>query len=84
VPYWLYPGEATIERYVPALPLSRDAERLNLLLRSLTLYRMAFGQPRQDDLLEYLQRTVPPEREAELVSSLRIELAPAITQRASG
>jgi len=84
VPYWLYPGDATIERYVPALPLSRDTERLDLLLRSLTLYRMAFGQPRQDDLLEYLQRTVPPEHVAELVSSLRIELAPAITQRASG
>jgi len=28
VPFWIYPeGEARIERYVPALPLSRDKER---------------------------------------------------------
>lgn len=56
VPYWVYPVEngAKIERYVPALPLSRDHERLAALRRSLAVYRMVFGQPRQEDLLAYL------------------------------
>jgi len=52
------PGTAKIERYVPALPFSRDEERYARVLRQVTLYRMVFGQPRQDDLLAYLQETV--------------------------
>ena len=28
VPYWLFPGDAKIERHVPALPFSREVERL--------------------------------------------------------
>lgn len=56
VPYWVYPvqGGAAIERHVPNLPLSRDAARYAALRRSLAVYRMVFGQPRQEDLLEYL------------------------------
>ena len=56
VPYWLYPlsGGAHIERHVPALPLSRDASQLDALKRSLAVYRMVFGQPRQDDLVTFL------------------------------
>ena len=55
VPYWLYPlsGGAHIERHVPALPLSRDASQLEALKRSLAVYRMVFGQPRQDDLVTF-------------------------------
>ena len=54
VPYWVHPGEAAIERYVPALPLSKEVSRLTELKRSLALYRLVFGQPRQEDLIEYL------------------------------
>ena len=56
VPYWLYPlpDGAHIERHVPALPLSRDAYQLEALKRSLAVYRMVFGQPRQDDLVTFL------------------------------
>jgi hypothetical protein len=55
VPFWIYTeGEARILRYVPALPLSRDRERLRELCRSLAVYRMVFGQPRQEDLVALL------------------------------
>ena len=56
IPFWIFPRAkgAAIERHVPALPLSRDAVRYSELRRSLVLYRMVFGQPRQEDLLEFL------------------------------
>lgn len=56
VPYWVFQheGGAQIERHVPLLPLSRDSERLDWLLRALTLYRLVFGQSRQEDLLHSL------------------------------
>ena len=37
VPYWLFPGEAAIERHVPALPLSREIAHLESLKRSLAV-----------------------------------------------
>ena len=54
VPYWLFPGDAKIERHVPAMPFSREVERLHELRRSLAIYRMVFGQSRQEDLIAYL------------------------------
>jgi hypothetical protein len=76
-PYWVYAidGGATIERYVPALPLSREIEKLELLKRSLAIYRLAFGQPRQDDLTLYLSR-LPEDRLRDVMSELRIDLTP--------
>lgn len=78
VPYWVYPveGGAAIERHVPAYPLSRDVERFKALRESLALYRMVFGQPRQEELLSYLARTVPQEKIPSLAEQLRISLAP--------
>jgi hypothetical protein len=55
-PYWVYPGPAKIEWHVLPYPLSRDGARLEQLLRDLALYRLAFGQPRQEDMLELLRR----------------------------
>ncbi len=52
VPYWVYPGEAKIERMVLMLPFSREVERYKNLMKSLANYRLAFGQPRQDELIE--------------------------------
>ena len=51
-PFWIYEGDASIERIVPMLPLSREHADLELLKASAATYRMAFGQPRHDDLLE--------------------------------
>ncbi|BBB08944.1 helicase-related protein [Sphingopyxis sp. EG6] len=52
VPYWIYPGEAKIERMVLMPPFSREHERYENLKKSLASYRLAFGQPRQDELVE--------------------------------
>ena len=78
VPYWLFPlpEGAHIERHVPALPLSRDAEQLTALKRSLAVYRMVFGQPRQDDLMAFLLEHCEPEKLQEIEPLLRIDLSP--------
>jgi hypothetical protein len=82
VPFWVYPleGGARIERRLMMLPLSREVERADELRRSLAVYRMVFGQPRQEDLVSYLLRSVPEERAKALSDLLRIDLSPpAIT-----
>ncbi|MFO0821177.1 MAG: helicase-related protein [Pirellulales bacterium] len=78
VPYWVFPHEngAVIERHVPALPLSRDADRLAQLRGSLALYRMVFGQPRQDELVNYLLARLPQDAVDQIVKDLRIDLEP--------
>ncbi|MEU5786807.1 helicase-related protein [Micromonospora purpureochromogenes] len=55
-PYWVFPGPARIERHVLPYPLSRDQARLDRLKADLVVYRLAFGQPRQEDLLTLLRR----------------------------
>ena len=79
MPYWLFPLEdgAFIERHVPALPLSRETRQLEALKRSLAVYRMVFGQPRQDDLLAYLLDRLTDEQIEEIGPLLRIDLTPA-------
>lgn len=76
LPYWVYPGDYAIERHVPRLPLSRDDYQLSALRRSLAVYRMVFGQPRQDDLMAYLLDRVGRERLEELAPLLRVNLSP--------
>jgi hypothetical protein len=78
VPFWIYPIEngARIERHVPSLPLSRDRRRLEALRRSLAIYRMVFGQPRQEDLLAFLLERVGSDRLREWAPLLRIDLSP--------
>lgn len=53
-PFWLLDGDVCIERYALSLPYSRETTMLGWLKRSVALYRLAFGQPRQDDLLSFL------------------------------
>lgn len=81
VPFWIYPIEngAKIERHVPHLPLSRDSERLMHLKQSLMLYRMVFGQSRQEDLMAYLSRRISLADVTQLVQRLQIRLAPPST-----
>ena len=80
-PYWLFPlpDGAHIERHVPVLPLSRDVLQLEALQRSLAIYRMVFGQPRQDDLMAFLLERLSPDRLGELEPLLRIDLSPGAT-----
>ena len=73
-PHWVYPGPATIERHLSPYPLSVDTARLERLKTDLALYRLTFGQPRQEDMLELLRKRgveAQPERMAEL----RIDLS---------
>lgn len=78
IPFWVYPDPdgAAIERYAPSYMLSRETERLEALRRSLAIYRMVFGQPRQEELLAYLARTLTPEELTEYDERLRVSLAP--------
>lgn len=78
VPYWVYEAEqgAHIERHVPALPHSKDRLRFVALQKTLALYRMVFGQPRQDDLMAFLMERVPEEVRARLVEELQVDLGP--------
>lgn len=76
--YWVYPGDAKIERHVPTLALSREWDRLPLMRRSLAVYRMVFGQPRQDDLLAYLLSRVPRDRLNQEMHRFRVDLSPRV------
>jgi hypothetical protein len=76
-PYWVFPGDACIERIVPLLPLSREIQRLHDLHRTLGAYRLAFGQPRQEDLLALLADRYQPTELTALVAELRIDLTPS-------
>lgn len=82
-PYWVYlaDGGAVIERHVPALPLSREADRLPALRSSLAVYRMVFGQPRQEDLLAYLLVRFSKEEVAAYIQELRINISPPVSSR---
>jgi len=76
VPYWLFPGDAKIERHVPAMPFSREVDRLHELRRSLAIYRMVFGQSRQEDLIAYLLAELPEDQRTEIVAELQVDLSP--------
>ena len=71
-PSWIPPlaGTARIERYVPALPLSKESHALRRLLRTVGAYRLVLGQPRQEDLLRYLGDSAAD------LDDLRIDLEP--------
>jgi hypothetical protein len=85
VPSWIFlSGPARIERLVPTLPFSRDEARLGALKRSLASYRLAFGQPRQEDLMAFLGRSLGDEEVARISEELRIELAPSPERSKTG
>jgi hypothetical protein len=76
-PFWIFPeGDSKIERYVPRLPHSREVLQQMRLQRSLVLYRMVFGQHRQEDLIAYLRQRFSDEQIGKLVDICRIDLSP--------
>jgi len=79
IPFWVYSvtNGAKIERHVPAVPLSREQERIVALRSSLAVYRLVFGQNRQEDLLAYLIGRFGESELHEIADSLRMDLAPA-------
>jgi hypothetical protein len=77
-PFWVFEGPARIERHALTLPMSRDEQRLEELARLLGIYRLAFGQPRQDELLAALQRVPNVE---DRLHELLIDLRPLVAAR---
>ncbi|MFI2294468.1 helicase-related protein [Isoptericola sp. NPDC019571] len=74
-PWWVFTGDAAIERLVPTLPLSAEVARLQELVRATSLYRMTLGQPRQSELLEVLDGLSPVEQQR-VRDAISINLAP--------
>jgi hypothetical protein len=76
-PWWVFGrGPAKIERLVPVMPFSREAVRLPQLRKMLAAYRLAFGQPRQEELIEFLGADRDDAKLLDLASRLRIDLSP--------
>jgi hypothetical protein len=53
-PFWITTGSTCIQRHVLPYPLSQDHDRYRRLKEDLAVYRLTFGQPRQEDLAELL------------------------------
>lgn len=49
---------------------------MSSLLKTLALYRLAFGQPRQAELVEHLLTNISEERIGEIRNKLMIDLSP--------
>lgn len=78
MPYWIFERDdgARVERRVPLMPCSREVRQLARLKRGLALYRLVFGQPRQQDLLGYLSEKLPDQDIQETVDKWKIDLSP--------
>ncbi|MBF6555068.1 MAG: helicase [Acidimicrobiales bacterium] len=74
-PWWTYPGDSKIERWIPSFPLSKDQQREFRLKVQRALYRLAFGQPRQEDLVSILDLQGYADDD-ERLAHLRIDLRP--------
>jgi len=72
-------GPAKIERHVPVLPFSKESVALPRLRKTLAAYRLAFGQPRQEELIEFLGAERSDVDLLLLASRLRIDLSPPRT-----
>lgn len=75
VPFWCLSDEQDIkiERIVPLYPLSRDVGSYERLIKILSLYRLTLGQPRQEELLDYILHNDIP---ADTLKELFINLSP--------
>jgi hypothetical protein len=78
MPFWIYEdvdNPTRVERIVPLPPFSSENAKFKALKRSLAVYRLAFGQPRQEDLIEYLSG-MDEEHDEAVLRSMQLNLAP--------
>ena len=73
VPHWIAEGPCRVERRVPLLPYTSEVAALKLLKRQLAAYRLVFGQPRQEELMNLIVNAAMPIDE---IQALTINLAP--------
>jgi formylglycine-generating enzyme required for sulfatase activity len=87
VPFWhVETTEANsfkIERIIPFYRFSRDRAKLWSILRTLAIYRLAFGQPRQSELIEHLLKHLPEDKIGAVREKLMVNLSP-ISYRPNG
>lgn len=74
-PGWVYPGPNQIERHIVPFPFSTDTDRYDRMKRDVALYRLTFGQPRQEDMLDILRRR-GVDADPNALRNFRINLAP--------
>lgn len=77
IPFWCFGKnqKIKIERIIPMYPMSSDINRYERLIKILSLYRMTLGQPRQEELLEYIFSNFS-EKEQKKMKDLFIDLSP--------
>lgn len=51
-------------------PLSQDCLRYNRLIKVLSLYRLTLGQPRQEELIEIINREIAGQIDSQLFMNL--------------
>jgi hypothetical protein len=81
IPFWHInhgPSAINIDRYVPIYPFSRDIEKFKHLIKVLTYYRLTFGQPRQEDLVESLSSLGYDSEEIAMLDDLMMKLCPML------
>ena len=77
VPHWIAHGCCRVERHVPLLPYASEVEAFKRLMRQLAAYRVVFGQPRQEELLNLLDQST---MSIEDIHGLTIDLSPPGTE----
>ena len=75
IPFWCLgkDQQVKIERIVPMYPLSKDGVKYKRLIKILSLYRLTLGQPRQEEVLEYIYRNI---EDTDSLKDLYINLCP--------
>ncbi|ROZ44749.1 helicase [Rhodococcus sp. WS3] len=81
VPDWIYSGSHKVIRELMPYELSIDGPRLEKSKAGVALYRLAFGQPRQEDLIELLQHR---DVDAEAAAAMRLDLTPPSREKNRG
>jgi hypothetical protein len=78
VPFWHTEtlNDIKVERFVPLYPFSKDVEKFKDLIKILTYYRLTFGQPRQEELVESLNGIGFSKEEIKKLEELMINLSP--------
>jgi len=76
IPFWIFEGDHKIERVIPMFPLSREVGHLERLKKSLVVYRSIFGQPRQEELIEFMRENLPPEEVKAMFEYATVDLSP--------
>lgn len=77
VPFWhVEPQNIFIERQVPIIPYSKEVKKLKNLLKTISVYRIALGQPRQEELVNHLIENFNEKEIEKVQAELLINLSP--------